>query len=151
MYEETDIALMPSYKFGQLFERMSVLIDFHGCISASLIERKMKSEVDKARIISKTSDKPWQRRKFGVRAERIDTLIEHGFAERAIREAVKRPRGAIALTLLLGGQEAQRIVRAQRAAAARAQLRLRAPSPRIAERRPEFRRTPTYRRWWRKE
>jgi len=151
MNEITDILLMPSYKFGEQFDRLSVLVDFTGCTSALLIENKMRLEVNRARALSKTSKNPWQRERWGLKAERLDVLIEQGFPERAIREAIRYPRGMIAQTLLHGRAEARRIIQAQKAAAARALLRLGAPSTKTPERRPESRRIPTYRRWWRRK
>lgn len=140
MDEETDIPTMPSYKFGELFDRMSVFIDFKGCTTATMIERKMKYEINKARAMSKTSAIAWRRKTLGLKAERLDTLIEHGFPERTIIEAIRDPRGLISQTLRHGRIEARRIVLAQRRAAARARFIPIAPRPKVPKR-----------RWWRRE
>jgi hypothetical protein len=114
MSEITDIILMPSYRFGEMFDRLSVLLDFKGCTSALLIENKMRLEVDKARALSKTSKNPWRRERWGLRAERLDVLIEMGFPQRAIREAILYPRGMIAQTLQAIYEKLDDIQKAQR-------------------------------------
>jgi hypothetical protein len=145
------------YEFHKIFDRVSENIDLKGRTSALAIELKLKDVRDRSKAKFKIYKASAKRVEAGRRAEWLDTLIEHDFAGRTIFEAIRNPRGMIALTLKHGRQEARQRILAQR----RAELRARgfyAVVPRVARlpkiqevpRRPEFRRIPTHRRQFRR-
>jgi hypothetical protein len=134
-------------EFHEIFDRVSVNIDLAGCINALAIEHVLEEARDRSKDKFKIGRGKARRAEYGRQTEWLDTLIEHDFAGRATFEARLDPRGTIALTLIHGRQEAQRIM-AQRKASLRSRLTYR-PIPRVPivpKKVPELRRKPTYRR-----
>jgi ATPase subunit of ABC transporter with duplicated ATPase domains len=124
----------------QIFGRLSIEVNLTGCTTVAAIENALRIARHEAKVKAKTA-KSWQaRRRWWFKADEIDKLIEHGFAERVIAEARRRPRGFIALTLRFGRKTAMQKILAQQRAGAR---------PRInysqLKRIPELRRKEVYR------
>ena len=132
-------------EFAAIFDRISRNIDLKGCTSPLAIELELTEVRDRCKAKSKASTTKTERRKFGSRAEWLDTLIENDFAARAVFEALRNPHGIIAMTLIYGRQEARRRILAQKKAALRSRGAF-VTVPRRISRIPEYRRIPTHRR-----
>lgn len=141
-----------SPELAGIFVRVGSQIDLGGATNAWEISERMRHACDVYRAIveiERLDDKPRKSRikHFGYMAEQLDKLIEHGFPERVIFEANKRPKGYIAQTLLYGSEKARKRVAAYRRARIAAYepygVRPRWPTP---PRVPETRR----RYWWRR-
>jgi hypothetical protein len=98
-------------EFHPLFKRVSERINLKGCSSPEEIDGRIKSRIDVCKERRKTL------RERGVFSKALNNtiwqlkkLIGHGFGERAINEAVARPRELEGLTLRFGSAKAKEIL-----------------------------------------
>jgi hypothetical protein len=110
-------------EFMDIFDRVSVYIDFRDCETAEDIERKMLSAIKIMRKGIDKAKKPSTRKKWGGRIKLLRTLgrdgvraktldkTRMGFARRAIQYAEARPRSRLSLTLTYGKKTARKILR----------------------------------------
>jgi hypothetical protein len=126
---------VPTPEFHGIFDRVSAYVELAGAKTPIRIENRMRVEIHRAKSIAKDIKAARLlnlRKHYWFRAEQLDKLKEHDFADRAIFEANKDPNGFIAKTLLYGREEAMRQIKAQK----RAALRTRAfviPEKEVAE------------------
>jgi CO dehydrogenase/acetyl-CoA synthase alpha subunit len=108
-----------SPELAALFRRVSDYVNMKGATDALRIETRMRHVVELCKTavkIERASEKPRKSRikTFGYRAEQLDKLIEAGFPDRVVVEALRYPRGFIARTLR-GIEQAQRMSAQRRA------------------------------------
>jgi len=101
---------MPSPEVEAVFTRVSSKIDVEGATDAAELESRLQFYVDINKTRAKIAKRKTTRIRDNYRAEQVDKLIEHGFPDRVINEAIKAPKGIIAQTLLYGKEEAKRRV-----------------------------------------
>jgi hypothetical protein len=101
-----------SPEFHAIFHRVNV--DLKGAFTVENINKRLYDA--KLKCIRKRSFAKTQSERSKLKRSTIfyDRLRENGFAERTLREALKRPKGIIAMTLKHGKEEAKRRILAQR-------------------------------------
>ena len=105
---------MASPEVAKEFDRVSGKVNLKGATDAAEIEKRMEFKVDLWRTRAKIVKTKWAKKRNRRNANWFDTMIEHGFPDRVILEAIKAPKGIIAQTLLHGKEEAKRRVLAYR-------------------------------------
>lgn len=103
-----------------------------GATTAISIDNRLKVTRHYAKTRAKTSRRRYVRKFYGFKAEELDKLVEHNFADRAIYQANIRPKGIIHQTLLYGREEARKRILAQRRSYVRARWYIQ-PEKEIAE------------------
>jgi hypothetical protein len=102
-----------SYEFGKIFDRTTDYIDLEGKGTVSAIERALWRAREYCRRRYQRAETEAQRARFKAAKMAYDNLLQHGFARRAMREALREPEGFVALTLRFGKAEARRRLLAQ--------------------------------------
>lgn len=104
---------MPDREFHPIFDRTSRKVNLKGAGSPAEINRRLKLKIDgykylqkkKALLVFEISKKE---ARLGIRD--LKKLIFAGFGRRTIDEAIARPRGKVALTLIYGRENAKDIL-----------------------------------------
>jgi hypothetical protein len=114
---------IPIVEFHKIFRRVASCIDLKGKVTQKAIEKELIKARDKCLKHRRTAQTQAERAKFKRAAMGYDRLLEYGFAARAIYEAIRDPRGIIAMTLTYGYPEAKKRILAQKRAEIRSKLR----------------------------
>jgi hypothetical protein len=110
------------HEFHKIFDRTSMDVDLRGATSAVRIDNYLKIARQQSKDRAKQAKQVIGREWYGIKTHKIDNLLEHGFADRAIYEALRDRKGMINLTLNYGRREALERIRAQKRAQIRARL-----------------------------
>ena len=105
-----------SYEFHKIFSRVSDFIDFKGKFTVKEIEEALLKAREKCKRLRREAETAQERAKFKRAAIRHEHLLEYGFADRAVYEASRNPKGIVAMTLKHGKKEAKRRILAQKRA-----------------------------------
>lgn len=116
---------LPSYEFHDIFDRTSDYIDLKGKCTVKEIEKELAKARKKCIDLRRNASNPRDRGKLKRAAIRYRILLEHGFADRTIREARNNPKGIIGMTLRYGKADARRRILAQKRTQIRSRLRRR--------------------------
>jgi hypothetical protein len=112
---------IPNYEFYNIFDRVSDKVNLKGKFSVEEIEEALARSREHCRKKYEGAETQKERAMFKNASTRYSRLMEYGFAQRVIQEAVKNPRGIIAMTLKYGKTEAGQRILAQK----RTQMRMR--------------------------
>jgi hypothetical protein len=104
---------LPDKEFHPIFDRVSRKVNLKGAGSPAEINRRLKLKIDgykylqkkKALLVFEISKKEAE---LGIRD--LKKLMFRGFGRRTIDEAIARPRGKVALTLIYGRENARDIL-----------------------------------------
>jgi hypothetical protein len=110
-----------SYEFHAIFDRTTDHVDFRRNLSKDAIEESLNNAKNKCERLRNKATTFRQRRKLKRAAIQYQNLIEYGFPERCIQEAIDKPKGIVAMTLKYGKTEAKARILAQR----KTQIRIR--------------------------
>lgn len=116
---------IPSYEFHKIFDRISQIIDLKGKFTAEEIEEELLRVRNVCKRLSERAETRKNQVLYRAKKVAMDRLIEYGFADRVIAEAMVDPHGKVGLTLRYGYAEAKRRLLAQ----ARTKFRMK-PRPR---------------------
>ncbi|MGA3290659.1 MAG: hypothetical protein ABSD42_10520 [Candidatus Bathyarchaeia archaeon] len=110
---ETDMWLwkLSLAKFGELFETVSRIVPLRKAITAQRIESRMDQTIDELKNEARTHGVKAVRENAVYQAQHLNNVMESGFDERSISEAIKDPNGIINFTLNYGREEAQEKMR----------------------------------------
>jgi hypothetical protein len=111
---------LSAYEFHCIFNRTSDVVDLKGKLSVQAIDDALVRARESCKKNYNKADSSRQRRRLKTSAIKLGDLIEHGFANRAVHEAIYNPSGLVALTLKYGKIEAKRRILAQKRAQIRA-------------------------------
>jgi len=104
---------LPDKEFHPIFDRVSRRVNLKGAGSPAEINSRLKLKIDgyknlkkkKALLVFEISKKE---ARLGIRD--LKKLMFRGFGRRTIDEAIARPRGKVALTLIYGRENAKDIL-----------------------------------------
>jgi hypothetical protein len=117
--EVKPIDSISSYEFSKIFDRTTDYVDLEGKGTVSEIEKTLWRVREYCRQRYQKAETAAERARFKAAKMAYDNLLQHGFARRAIREALLEPEGFVALTLRFGKVEAKQRSLAQRRTQAR--------------------------------
>jgi hypothetical protein len=104
---------LPDKEFHPIFDRVSRKVNLKGAGSSAEINRRLKLKIDGYKYLQKKKalhvfEISKKEAKLGIRD--LKKLIFRGFGRRTIDEAIARPRGKVALTLIYGRENAKDIL-----------------------------------------
>ena len=104
---------LPDREFHPIFDRVSRKVNLKGCGTPAEINRRLKLKIDGYKYLQKKKALQVfgiskKEARLGIRD--LKKLIFAGFGRRTIDEAIARPRGKVALTLIYGRENAKEIL-----------------------------------------
>jgi hypothetical protein len=118
-----------SYEFHAIFDRVTDKISLQGKFTPEDIAQQLNETKKKCERQRHRTAKPRLRAKLRQEAIQYRNLIDYGFPERVITEAIVKPKGIIAMTLKYGKTNARQIILSRKKTQIRVQRRRYPPHP----------------------